>query len=699
MEFDNAPLHVKNVQIKNCRWRDYGGAFIIGPPVNNNHTNAVIEQMQISGISVLETNVGVTSTLTNRALVYCPNGVIFTNLMISDVMWTRSTNSAVGNRDFIVFNDVGGIINNLSLDNLVLSTNMASTITNAGTILKTNAPIMFNGGVNAIVGTDGGDRLGAHLKTLVIGSGLSSDGTTLTATGGGGSGSASNAVSAILTNSVSIAASGVIESNLNLIGNDITVTGAVSSGQANIGLTVSSNTLKGVVLINPTANGLSVTGASPGTITFSNSAGTARQIFIDGPNAQTTDTNGFSSDFVNFMRPPTNAAFSGAVVMATGASGATAFREAATNAFLLTSGALLIGNGGNGINSSGNGFSGSDGHWLTNATKNFPLVIDDVYERGRFQITNTQGTNTLTSSNMSIVPIGNTSVGYSSDSSHYTQMPTNTPTDTYVMTAVGTAGNTKWAASSGGAGGAPTITQTNWLINNVYTVGAAPILALAYVSLQGPATAAAGAGGIMSIYADQAGGSTFVQIASVTNGVALQPTVAVLLEGVLKAGATFYITNESVGTGANAIFGNQGYTVTLTGATGATGATGPAPFPLNADTNVGNFGLTNVAYININSNINYSTNTGGIIPDMRKGYQMITTNAAFTFLAPIGVDTTKTLAQTAVVFITNSTAAAVVMTPQVAWHIQGTWYVTNVSSITVFQYAQVFTNAVALPLW
>lgn len=95
----------------------------------------------------------------------------------------------------------------------------------------------------------------------------------------------------------------------------------------------------------------------------------------------------------------------------------------------------------------------------------------------------------------------------------------------------------------------------------------------------------------------------------------------------------------------------------------------------------------------------YTTNQNQIVPDFALGYQLITTNAAFTFLAPAGVDTTKTLAQTTVVLVTNTTAAAVAVTAPANVHTQGTWYVTNVTSFTFFQYAQKFTNATALPLW
>lgn len=81
----------------------------------------------------------------------------------------------------------------------------------------------------------------------------------------------------------------------------------------------------------------------------------------------------------------------------------------------------------------------------------------------------------------------------------------------------------------------------------------------------------------------------------------------------------------------------------------------------------------------------------------RTRYSFITTNAAFTFSAPVNV--TATLAETTVVFVTNSTAVAVVVTPATAWKSQGMWYLTNVTAFTIFHYGNTFTNAVALPLY
>lgn len=99
----------------------------------------------------------------------------------------------------------------------------------------------------------------------------------------------------------------------------------------------------------------------------------------------------------------------------------------------------------------------------------------------------------------------------------------------------------------------------------------------------------------------------------------------------------------------------------------------------------------------LTNNFQYATNTTTMAPDFTKGYGYIQTNAAFTLLAPIGLTASK--AETCVMLVTNSTASAVVITPAAGWKSQGTWYVTNVSAITIFHYGQVFTNATCLPLY
>ena len=91
------------------------------------------------------------------------------------------------------------------------------------------------------------------------------------------------------------------------------------------------------------------------------------------------------------------------------------------------------------------------------------------------------------------------------------------------------------------------------------------------------------------------------------------------------------------------------------------------------------------------------TNLSTMAPNFALGYAMITTNAAFTFLSPINV--TATLAETAVLLVTNSTASAVAVTLPSGIYSQGTFYVTNVTTFTFFHYGKAFTNCIALPLY
>lgn len=95
----------------------------------------------------------------------------------------------------------------------------------------------------------------------------------------------------------------------------------------------------------------------------------------------------------------------------------------------------------------------------------------------------------------------------------------------------------------------------------------------------------------------------------------------------------------------------------------------------------------------------YTTNSNPVVPDFTLAYQMFQTNAAFAFGAPAGVDATKTLFQSCVVFVTNSTAAAVAVTFPASIYAQGTANVTNLSSFTFSQYGQKWTNVVCFPMY
>lgn len=96
-------------------------------------------------------------------------------------------------------------------------------------------------------------------------------------------------------------------------------------------------------------------------------------------------------------------------------------------------------------------------------------------------------------------------------------------------------------------------------------------------------------------------------------------------------------------------------------------------------------------------NFTYATNQNQIVPDFSIPEQLMTTNAAFTFLAPVGVDLTKTEVQWTTVNVTNTTAAVVNVTAPANCHAIGTMNVTN-WTVFVFQcYAQKITNCFAIP--
>ncbi len=130
----------------------------------------------------------------------------------------------------------------------------------------------------------------------------------------------------------------------------------------------------------------------------------------------------------------------------------------------------------------------------------------------------------------------------------------------------------------------------------------------------------------------------------------------------------------------------------------------PVPVTFNSTITGNGSGLTNLNGSSIASGtvadarLGNSTNASAS-PDFSKHYTLFQTNAAFTVLAPINLDATKTTAQTTVFQVTNSTAAAVAITAPAGVHAQGTWFVTNWTTITFYTYAGQITNAIALPLW
>lgn len=97
--------------------------------------------------------------------------------------------------------------------------------------------------------------------------------------------------------------------------------------------------------------------------------------------------------------------------------------------------------------------------------------------------------------------------------------------------------------------------------------------------------------------------------------------------------------------------------------------------------------------------LSFSTNQNQVVPDFSLPEQLMSTNAAFTFLAPAGVDTTKTEVQWTLVNVTNTTAVAVAITPPANCHGVGTLFVTN-WSLCYFQcYAQKLTNLFCVPVF
>jgi hypothetical protein len=94
-----------------------------------------------------------------------------------------------------------------------------------------------------------------------------------------------------------------------------------------------------------------------------------------------------------------------------------------------------------------------------------------------------------------------------------------------------------------------------------------------------------------------------------------------------------------------------------------------------------------------------STNQNQITPDFSLPEQLMSTNAAFTFLAPVGVNAGKVTAQWTLVMVTNTTAAAVLVTAPANCHAVGTMYVTNLTAFWFQCYAQKFTNCYATPVF
>ncbi len=92
------------------------------------------------------------------------------------------------------------------------------------------------------------------------------------------------------------------------------------------------------------------------------------------------------------------------------------------------------------------------------------------------------------------------------------------------------------------------------------------------------------------------------------------------------------------------------------------------------------------------------TNSVAVQADFNKPYSKFTTNAAFLWLLPINVDTTLTKIQVTDVTVTNSTAAAKLMTFDASVYVTGVPYVTNETDVH-WKKTPWRTNAVCEPVF
>jgi hypothetical protein len=152
---------------------------------------------------------------------------------------------------------------------------------------------------------------------------------------------------------------------------------------------------------------------------------------------------------------------------------------------------------------------------------------------------------------------------------------------------------------SGGTVSPTTLTQTNFVLNTVYTNGSQQAIVKASISLT---TAAVNGASTMNLMADQAGGNTFALLSSngitTTVAVSLAATDIRSMFGLLAGSATYYWTNASTGAGDSAtIVAGTGQIQTV--ASGTNGAAGPSGSVTNLGaltfaTNAGNVSLINL---------------------------------------------------------------------------------------------------------
>lgn len=112
--------------------------------------------------------------------------------------------------------------------------------------------------------------------------------------------------------------------------------------------------------------------------------------------------------------------------------------------------------------------------------------------------------------------------------------------------------------------------------------------------------------------------------------------------------------------------------------------------------------LRQVGAVRFDGGISYATNQNQIKPDFTLPCQLMSTNAAFTFLAPVGIDASLTTLQVHAVYVTNSSGnSTVLVSPPANCHPVPTtgMYLTNVTRFTFECYAGKITNCFAVPVF
>lgn len=156
------------------------------------------------------------------------------------------------------------------------------------------------------------------------------------------------------------------------------------------------------------------------------------------------------------------------------------------------------------------------------------------------------------------------------------------------------------------------------------------------------------------------------------------------------SGGTLTLQSSSDPWGTPAVFSANGLSLQ--------GLTTVADIRSSAGIYIGNgYGLTNLNGSSVNLFTNgflsvpsvavgtaaYSTNLSGTSPNFTNGsYQTLTTNNAFVWLAPSGINTARTNVQVIMTTVTNSAAAVTNMTAPANVIARGTWNVTNITEIT-----------------